>query len=270
MTNAIIAIPARYGSKRFPGKPLAKIAGKEMLLRVYENALLASLSFKGAKVIVATEDERILNFSKDHNIECVMTSDNCKNGTERVLEAIENMGANPDFIVNLQGDYPLCPPWFIADILEAYELDKNIEVATACVQLKWEELDELRDNKKKNPYSGTTCVMDNNMDACWFSRNIIPVMKNEGELREQSYCSPVYRHVGLYGYRFETLKKYKKLKEGAYEKLEGLEQLRFIENNVKVRMVIVDDKGFGNMKGVDDEKDLAKTEELFKKYGEFK
>src|SRR5574344_1346535 len=110
MVKTVIAIPARYGSKRFPGKPLAKIAGKEMLLRVYDNALIASMAFDGVKIITATEDERIMEFCKQHNRECVLTSENCETGTERVVEAIEKLGLNPEFVVNLHGDYPLLPP----------------------------------------------------------------------------------------------------------------------------------------------------------------
>ena len=270
MTKTVIAIPARYGSKRFPGKPLAKIAGKEMILRVYENAMLASRSFPGVKVIAATEDERILNFCKDNDIECVLTSASCRSGTDRIVEAVDTLKLDPDFVINLQGDNPLCPPWFIADIIEAYELDKNVQVATACTQLTWEELDNLRVSKMRTPFSGTTCVMDKNMDACWFSKNIIPAIRNEDDLRTTSDYSPVYRHIGLYGYRYDVLKRYASLEQGAYEKLEGLEQLRFIENDIKVRMVIVDYKGYGSMSGVDSEEDLIRAEELFKKYGEFK
>ncbi len=263
MTNKLIVIPARYGSKRFPGKPLAKIAGKEMLLRVYENALLSSKSFNGVSVVVATEDERIVEFCKTHNMECVLTSPDCESSAKRVLEAVKKVDVKPDFVINLHGDYPLCPPWVISDILQSYELDKEIEVATACVQLDWKELDDLRKKKQENPYTGTTCVMDNNMDACWFSKAIIPSMKDEAELRKIADVSPIYRHVGIYGYKPASLE------EGAYEKIEGLEQLRFIENNIKVRMVIVDYKEYGNVKGIDSEDDLSKAEEFLKNHGEF-
>ncbi len=269
MTKYLIAIPARYESSRYPGKPLAKIAGKEMLLRVYENAKKAAASFDDVRIVVATEDDRIMDFCKTHEIECVMTSDKCLTGTDRVLEAVEVLGINPEFVVNLQGDNPLCPPWFVEEMLKAYEADNNLDLVTPCVHLNWDQLDTLRENKKTTPFSGTTCILGKDDYAIWFSKNIIPGMRKEAALREKSDMTPVYRHIGLYGYKYESLKKFVALPEGVYEALEGLEQLRFLENGMGIKVVIVDYKGYGSMSGVDSPEDVPRAEALLAKHGEF-
>lgn len=269
MSKIVIAIPARYGSSRFPGKPLVKLAGREMLLRVHDNAVAAAKEFDDVRIVVATEDERIKTFCDANNVECVMTSDACKTGTDRVLEAIDTLKLTPEFVINLQGDNPLCPPWFLEEILKAYRADPTVQVVTPCVKVTWDELDGLRESKKNNPFSGTTVVMDDHMNAFWFSKNIIPAIRKESDLRAASLYAPVHRHVGLYGYSYKALKNFAALKEGYYEKLEGLEQLRFLENHIPVRMVLVDYKGYGSMSGVDSPDDLARAESLFLKHGEF-
>jgi 3-deoxy-manno-octulosonate cytidylyltransferase (CMP-KDO synthetase) len=152
MVKTLIVIPARYGSSRFPGKPLAKIAGKEMLLRVYEIAKKGTVDCD-AHIVVATEDERIFNFCKEHEIECLMTSDKCKTGSDRICEAVNILNENPDFIINLQGDNPVCPPSFVRELIRTFEEDQSADLVTPVVQLTWKELDELRENKKTTPFS---------------------------------------------------------------------------------------------------------------------
>ena len=116
MVKTLVVIPARYGSSRFPGKPLAKIAGKEMLLRVVEIAKKGTQN-KDARIVVATEDQRIVDFCKNHNVECLMTSNECKTGSDRVCEAVRKLDVNPEFVINLQGDNPVCPPSFISELI---------------------------------------------------------------------------------------------------------------------------------------------------------
>ncbi len=268
MVKTLIVIPARYGSTRFPGKPLAKIAGKEMLLRVVEIAKKGTQNTE-ARIVVATEDERIEAFCKSHSIECLMTSDACKTGSDRVCEAVKKLGIKPEFIINLQGDNPVCPPWFIEKLIEAYESDKTVDLVTPVTELSWEALDKLRESKKTTPFSGTTCVADKNGYALWFSKNIIPAVRKESDLREKSDKSPVLRHIGLYGYKYESLFKFKELEETYYEKLEGLEQLRFLENGMKIKLAFVDYGAFEGMSGVDSPEDIKRAEALFLKYGEF-
>jgi 3-deoxy-manno-octulosonate cytidylyltransferase (CMP-KDO synthetase) len=268
MVKTLVVIPARYGSSRFPGKPLAKIAGKEMLLRVVEIAKKGTQN-KDARIVVATEDQRIVDFCKNHNVECLMTSNECKTGSDRVCEAVRKLDVNPEFVINLQGDNPVCPPSFISELISEFEKDKSADVVTPCTELSWEALDKLRESKKTTPFSGTTCVADKDGYAMWFSKNIITAIRKEDEMRKSTKNSPVLRHVGLYGYKTDSLMKFKSLDEGVYEKLEGLEQLRFLENKMKVKLAKVDYGAFEGMSGVDSPEDVQRAEELFKKYGEF-
>ncbi len=270
--KTLIVIPARYGSTRFPGKPLAKIAGKEMLLRVWENACKAAAKFDSCEAVVATDDDRIMDFCKANNIRAVMTSVNCPTGTDRVIEAAEKMQEFPEFVVNLQGDNPLCPTWFVEAVISEYYKNDRVETVTPVVNLSWEDLDNLRAHKKTTPFSGTTAVFNAEGDAFYFSKNIIPAIRKEDKVREAMDMSPVYRQVGLYGYRLDVLRKIAKLPEGIYEKLEGLEQLRWIENGIKVRCVKVDYREFKKMSalsGVDSPEDIARVEEALAELGEF-
>lgn len=268
MVKTLVVIPARYGSTRFPGKPLAKIAGKEMLLRVVDIARKGTAHTE-ARIVVATEDERIVDFCTQHGIECLMTSDACKTGSDRVCEAVKTLNIKPELIINLQGDNPVCPPWFVEELVKAFEEDKTVDLVTPCTELSWEALDKLRESKKTTPFSGTTCIVDKNGYALWFSKNIIPAIRKEDKLREEGGKSPVLRHIGLYGYKYDSLFKFKELEEGVYEKLEGLEQLRFLENGMKIKVAKVDYGAFEGMSGVDSPEDVKRAEALFEKYGEF-
>ena len=159
MVKTLVVIPARYGSSRFPGKPLAKIAGREMLLRVVDIARKGTVS-TDARIVVATEDQRIVDFCAANGVECLLTSEACKTGSDRVCETVKILGENPEFIINLQGDNPVCPPKFIEELIKAFEEDKSVDLVTPCTQLSWEALDKLRESKKTTPFSGTTCVAE--------------------------------------------------------------------------------------------------------------
>ena len=268
MVKTLVVIPARYGSSRFPGKPLAKIAGREMVVRVVDIARKGTVS-TDARIVVATEDQRIVDFCAAHGVECLLTSEACKTGSDRVCETVKILGEKPEVIINLQGDNPVCPPKFIEELIKAFEEDKSVDLVTPCTQLSWEALDKLRESKKTTPFSGTTCVADKDGYALWFSKNIIPAVRKEADLREKSDKSPVLRHIGLYGYKYDSLFKFKELEESSYEKLEGLEQLRFLENGMKIKIAKVDYGAFEGMSGVDSPEDLKRAEALFAKYGEF-
>lgn len=270
--KTLIVIPARYASTRFPGKPLVKIAGKEMLLRVWENACRAAERFEGCEAVVATDDERIMAFCREKGIRAVMTSVDCLTGTDRVVEAAAAMPEVPEFVVNLQGDNPLCPHWFVEAVIAAYYENDRVDTVTPVVNLSWKELDKLRENKLKTPFSGTTAVFGADGNAFYFSKNIIPAIRKEDKRREEGAFSPVYRQVGLYGYRYDVLRKITALPEGFYEKLEGLEQLRWIENGIKVKCVKVDYRSYvkmASMSGVDSPEDVARAEAVLAEYGEF-
>lgn len=263
MMKTAIIIPARYGSTRFPGKPLAKINGKEMLLHVYGKALEAkeSLTEQELTILVATEDERIAQFCADHDIACAMTSEDCASGTDRAKEAIETLKEQPDFIVNLQGDL-IIPSSFVQALIADFTTNPDTDILTPVLQLSWDQLDQMREDKQSTPFSGTTVTMTPNRHAYWFSKNIIPAIRKEEQLRNEDELSPIYRHLGMYGYALDALKKYVTLPESTYEKIEGLEQLRALENGMRIRCVPVSYGDHPVLPGIDSPEDLKRTEAL--------
>ncbi len=260
MKTAII-IPARYGSTRFPGKPLAKIGGRSMLERVVEVGRRAAEGHESITLAVATEDQRIADHCHEIGVLCFMTSEDCPTGSDRVLEAAEKAGGDFDYIFSLQGDAPFTPPEAIAKMLEAVENDSAIEVVTPVVRLRWAELDALREAKQKTPFSGTTAVIDESGKALWFSKNIIPAIRKENRKEE---FSPVFQHIGLYGYRDDILQRFVKLPQSTYEKLEGLEQLRLIENGISIQTVTMAVAAGMAQAGIDSPEDIERAEKILK------
>ena len=260
-----IAIPARYGSTRFPGKPLAEIAGKSMLARVVKVAQETAETFNAIdyinmSIFVTTEDERIADHAKELGIACLMTSDECKTGSDRVLAALRQMSDWPDFVINLQGDAPFTPPSALVALIQAFIDDKNLEVVTPVHQLSWESLDALREAKQTTPFSGTTAIINNDGQAVWFSKNIIPAIRTE----ERSHAlSPIHQHIGLYGFRTDVLETFCALPQGHYEQLEGLEQLRLLENGITIQTITVE--GDHLQSGIDTPEDLKRAEKFLKK-----
>lgn len=277
MKKILIAIPARYGSGRLPGKPLIKLNGKEMLLRVCETASKVAAKYPDGMVDIAvgTEDDRIIDFCSANGITAFMTSEECRTGTDRCKEVMQLLDADYDFVVNLQGDNPLCPPWHIKELIDTYLQDNTIDVVTPCVQLTWESLDMLRENKKVTPFSGTTAIVHpQTSNGLWFSKNIIPAIRKEDQLRKESSISPIFRHIGLYAYRSEVLENISNLDQSDYEsnQLEGLEQLRFILNGYTVRVAKVnygEYEKIASASGVDNPEDIERVEKLLDRYGEY-
>ena len=199
--KSLIVIPARYGSSRFPGKPLAELAGKKILQRVWEIASSVAASRPDCSAIVATEtpsapgegSARIIDFCEKMGIPVAITPDSCRSGSDRVWAVASALPENerPDVLLNLQGDNPLCQPQFISALLDAFEEHPETQVATPCVRLSWQALDELREAKKSSPFSGTTVITGSNGNALWFSKNIIPGIRKEKDLREKMAFSPV-------------------------------------------------------------------------------
>lgn len=265
-----IVIPARYASSRLPGKPLIKIAGIEMIKRVADIANFVCQQNEGCQYVIATDDQRIEDFSKANDLHVVMTSVDCKNGTERCWDAIQRLGQEPKLIINLQGDNPLCPPWIIQNIIDEWK-NYDADLYTPCVHLDWEEYEELKKSKEVTPYSGTTVLIDKKGYAMAFSKNIIPAIRKEDKAKSLLDKSPVFRHIGLYAYTYETLKNYFSSDESVYEQgyIEGLEQMRFLYNGLKIKMVEVDYQGRETTAGVDSPEDLERVEAILKKYGEF-
>lgn len=263
-----IVIPARYASTRFPGKPLAIIHGQTMLQRVVRLSLAAVEGLKNVSVVVATDDERIMHHCHELGVASVMTRSEAPSGTDRVAEAVEQMTQKPDFILNMQGDAPLTPPDFLRAMIDSFA-QSSCDLVTPVTQLTWKQLDELRQNKRTTPFSGTTVTFDEQSgNAFWFSKNIIPALRKEEELRKQNEKSPVFRHIGLYGYSLPMLKQYIRLPESKLEQLEGLEQLRLLENGYTIRCIPVDYKDRASMSGIDSPQDIARAEALITQHGE--
>lgn len=266
MTNYTIIIPARYGSTRFPGKPLVKIAGQTMLSRVVDIAKKAANSLgdtQNITIAVATEDERILLHAEELGVHAVMTSDNCATGSDRVLEAVKKINPTSDFVFGLQGDAPFTPPEAIAKMVAAVQNNPDIQVITPVINLRWHELDQLRENKKQTPFSGTTAILNHDGQALWFSKNILPAIRKEDKYRTDEF-SPVHQHLGLYGFRVATLEKFVALPQGKYEQLEGLEQLRLLENDIPIHTVTLDVKAGLAQAGIDSPEDVTRAEKLLK------
>ena len=169
-------------------------------------------------------------------------------------------------VVNLQGDSPFTPPAHVVAVAEAAAAS-GADAATPYVRLSWQALDDFRAHKTATPFSGTTLAQDKNGRALWFSKNLIPAIRKEAALRAQGGMSPVCRHIGLYAYRLSALRKYVSLPEGHYEQLEGLEQLRFLENGMSIQCVEVKPDMIA-IPGIDAPEDVALAERLIAKHGD--
>jgi len=257
--NSVIVIPARYGSTRLPGKPLTKIRGITLLARMVQLAKRAA-TLSGSEYIVATDHEEILTHARDLGAAAVLTGPDLASGSDRCLAAVEQSNGCPDIVINLQGDAPFTPPEYIAGLISDAR-NSSADVFTPGIQLDWEELDRLRGQKVKAPFSGTTCIRAADGRALWFSKNIIPALRNEAALRRDLGMSPVIRHVGVYGYRLGALRRYVGLAPSAYEKLEGLEQLRALEAGMHVHLSLVPRPRI-SMSGIDTPEDVVRAEAL--------
>ncbi|MBN1960075.1 MAG: 3-deoxy-manno-octulosonate cytidylyltransferase [Deltaproteobacteria bacterium] len=262
-----LIIPARYNSSRLSGKPLITIAGKTLIERVFAIAQAAIKDFFNIQVVVATEDERVADFCGDRNIACVITPASCRTGSDRAFAAAQQLTNPPDFVVNMQGDNPLAPPWFIRALIEQAQRDTNIKVITPCVALSWAELELLQKNKAITPFSGTCVIRDKNNNAIWFSKNIIPLVRYK-RFASDSEKSPVLRHIGIYGYRYAALQRFSSLPRGDYEVIEELEQLRFLENGISIRLHEVNYHGRSGMSGIDSPEDIKRAEAIIAREGE--
>jgi 3-deoxy-manno-octulosonate cytidylyltransferase (CMP-KDO synthetase) len=256
MTAAII-IPARYASSRFPGKPLCQIAGVSMLERVWR---IAKSVHQATRIVVATDDERILSHAKSFGAEAIMTSPECSNGTERVHDAVRRGAIAEDIVLNLQGDAPLTPPWVLEAMIDEMIIDTVPDIVTPAVRLAGPTLEEFREQKKQTPASGTTVVFDLHRNALYFSKAVIPYMRKAGH-------TAIYRHIGLYGYRKAALSRYVALAPTPLEQTEGLEQLRALENGMRVRVAIVDYRGRTHC-SIDSPEDVTFAEKIVAREGE--
>lgn len=245
MRDAVIIIPARFASTRYPAKPLAMLKGangveRSLLERSTIAARAAAKATPGVTgVFVATDDDRIAAEARRIGVEVIMTDPACANGTERVAQAVTRAGLNQPIIVNLQGDAPLTPPHFVSALIDAMRADETRQVATPVLRCDREALDNFRADRKAGRVGGTTVVRDALGNAIYFSKEVIPYadgLKPGDEI-------PVFHHVGLYAYTPEALTLYASLPAGQLEKIEGLEQLRFLEHGHKIAAVEVSAPG---------------------------
>lgn len=264
MSSAII-VPARYASSRFPGKPLAMLGGQTMVERTFRNAQKAADDLDDCVALIATDDSRIATHCVEAGLRYVMTDPDLPSGSDRALAAVESYenssGQTIDIIVNLQGDSPFTPAHHVISVLDLLRKEPEFEVATPYIQLSWEALDQMREDKVATPFSGTTIVCAPKGKALWFSKNILPAIRKEEELRKESPLSPVCRHIGLYAYRKAALQKFVSLPQGHWEKLEGLEQLRCLENGVSIGGVQVEPSEVA-ISGIDTPEDLRRAEAI--------
>lgn len=218
-------IPARYASTRFPGKSLIDIRGKTMIQRVYEEAAKsASLH----KLVVATDDNRILEHVRSFGGDTVMTRADHPSGTDRCWDALQQIGEGYQYVINIQGDEPFIHPAQI-DELAAILQDGTVELATQMIPVgSYEEL--FDDGEVK-------IVLNDKAEALYFSRMVIPFLKGVDE-RDWHRHYPYYRHVGMYAYRRDVLEKITRLPVSSLERAESLEQLRWLEHGFKIKCVI--------------------------------
>ncbi|MBM9593607.1 3-deoxy-manno-octulosonate cytidylyltransferase [Roseitranquillus sediminis] len=231
-----VIIPARYASSRFPGKPLHPLRGRDgtktLIHRTWERAVEAV----GADAVwVATDDGRIAEAVRGFGGRVAMTSADCRNGTERCAEALPQLG-DPDLVVNVQGDSPLTPPWFVTGLVDALAAS-DAGVATPVLRCDPQTHARLREDRAAGRVGGTTAVFGNDLSALYFSKEVVPFVP------DGTANPPVFHHVGLYAYRPNALARYGGWPPGKLEEMEGLEQLRFLENGERILCVEVEARG---------------------------
>lgn len=237
-------IPARYNSTRFPGKPLAMIKGKTMIQRVCEQAWKSKLD----AVVVATDDIRIADEVLKFGGKYVMTDPRHQSGTDRCCEAVQMLEEQYDAVINIQGDEPFIDPRHIDLLVDLISRD---DTQLASLVKRVEEAEDLFGSSK------VKVVMDKTGKALYFSRNPIPFMQNvahEKWLQKGRF----YQHIGIYAYKTETLYQIAKMQPSALEQAESLEQLRWLENGLSIRMAVV----AGESLSIDTPDDLAKAREM--------
>jgi len=217
----IAVIPARYDSTRFPGKPLIQIKGKPMIQHVYERVSKAKLI---DKIIVATDDEKIFDAVVNFGGDVVMTSKKHQSGTDRICEVIKKVKG--DIVVNVQGDEPGIEPSHIDKAVAPLLKNRKINISTLAVRID--------DKKFLSDPNKVKVVFDKNNFAMYFSRSCIPY-DSKADVKQNDF----YKHIGLYVYRRNFLLNLKKLKPSKLEQIEKLEQLRFLENGEKIKVVLV-------------------------------
>lgn len=235
-------IPARYGSTRFPGKPLVMLKDKPLLQWVVEGARKSKLL---SQVIVATDDERIQKLCHDMKVDVVMTSPDCPTGTDRLFEATKNL--NFDVAINIQGDEPLIDESYIDPLASAFIENSNLDMATLAHRLEPQDIDNL---------NAVKVIKNQKSEAIYFSRFAIPFSRKNFE----AGSTAALKHIGLYGYTKAFLQRFCSTPPTELELNESLEQLRALYLGAKIKVIQVEKPTYG----VDTEADLRKLEALLK------
>jgi 3-deoxy-manno-octulosonate cytidylyltransferase (CMP-KDO synthetase) len=238
MKTAVV-IPARYGSTRLPAKPLQDIAGKPLIQWVYESARESKLA---DEVLIATDDDRIHEACGRFGASAVMTSTECRSGTDRVYEAVKDRGA--DIVVNLQGDEPQIRGDMIDTLIKTMQ-DEQLQMGTLCSYI-------TEPHDYKSPHTAKI-VMDKDNYALYFSRAPLPFIQGP-----QTIAIPFYKHIGIYAFSMPFLQTFVSLPKGRLESAESLEQLRVLEAGYRIKCVLVEYDGIG----IDTELDLERARKL--------
>ena len=238
MSKIVGIIPARWGSTRFPGKALHGIAGKPLIRHVWERCLEADCL---DQVVIATDDMRIAEAGFNFGAEIAVTAADHPSGTDRVAEVARKL-KKASIILNIQGDEPLVDPALLRRLARKLQDNPNIPMITAATPISPEEL--LSENNVK-------VVLDRRGDALYFSRSAIPFRRGTHEV-------PSYKHLGIYGYRRKALLEFVRMSPGSLEQAEQLEQLRALENGLKIRVVVSETGSIG----VDTPEDATEVERL--------
>lgn len=245
MSDVLIAIPARYGSSRLPGKMLKLLAGKPVIQHVYEACVKANVG----DVIIATESPLVVEAVAKFGAKAVLTSDQCQSGTDRIYEAAQNRPEK--FIINVQGDEPFIKAETVFAVAELLKTDPACDISTAVTAT-------LDEDKINNP-NCVKAVIAKDGRALYFSRSRVPYKR---ELTEENKKAPYWQHCGIYGYRREALKRFVELPISPLEQLERLEQLRALEDGMTIKCAVIGSAG----PAIDTAQDLEAAEKYFKEH----
>jgi 3-deoxy-manno-octulosonate cytidylyltransferase (CMP-KDO synthetase) len=255
--NNVVLIPARFESTRFPGKPLFPLAGASGIAKpLIQRTVEAARRVAGVSgLFVVTDDERIAEACAGFGADTIMTSRECRNGTERCAEALSKLGS-PDVVINVQGDALLTPPHFVEALIERMAADRGAGVATPAIRLSGTEVRELQAEEAAGLVGGTSVVADASGRALYFSKRLIPYFPSAALDAE---LSPVRLHVGVYAYRPAALEHYAAAPVSELELLEGLEQLRFLDTGIPLAVVEVPKPPF-SLRELNNPEDVAPIE----------
>lgn len=262
--NTVILIPARYRSSRYPGKPLVPLTGATGTAKpLIQRSVEAARRVPGVSgVFVTTDDERIADACSGLGVGVIMTSPECRNGTERCAEALALLH-QPDLVINFQGDALLTPPAFVEALIARMDRDKDALVATPAMRLRSDEVRALQAEEATGRVGGTSVVTDDQSHALYFSKRLLPHLP-AGAL--DGAASPVRLHVGVYAYRPEALERYAATPVSELETLEGLEQLRFLVAGVPIAVVDVETPPFA-LRELNNPEDVAAIEQALVEAG---